>query len=149
MVGHYRYNPGMAVKRVLADDAAALMAQGWSYVDVRSVPEFAAGHPAGAWNVPLIHRVAGRGPVPNGEFLGVMERRFPRDARLVLGCASGGRSLRAAELLVAAGWTDVVDCLPGFDGARDMAGRLVARGWRDSGLPVETDAPGRTWDELK
>ena len=149
MVGHYRYNPGMSVKRVLADEAAALLAQGYTYVDVRSVPEFQAGHPRGAWNVPLLHRVPGRGPMPNIDFEAVMQRRFPKDAKLVLGCAAGGRSLRAAEMLLAAGYTDVIDCLPGFEGARDAAGRVVAKGWRESGLPVETEAPGRTWDELK
>jgi len=138
----------MPVKRVLTDAAAAMLAEGYVYVDVRSVPEFQAGHPAGAYNVPLVHRVPGRGPVANPDFAAVMERRFPRDAKLVVGCATGGRSLRAAEMLVAAGWTDVVDHQPGFEGARDALGRM-AKGWRDSGLPVETQAPGRTWDDLK
>jgi rhodanese-related sulfurtransferase len=138
----------MAVKRVLTDAAAALLADGYTYVDVRSVPEFEAGHPPGAYNVPLIHRVPGRGPMPNPEFGLVMEQQFPRDARLLIGCGSGYRSLRAAEMLIGAGWTDIVEHQPGWEGARDAFGRL-ARGWRDSGLPVETAAPGRTWNDLR
>jgi rhodanese-related sulfurtransferase len=148
MGGHYRYNPGMPVKRVLVREGADLLAQGYSYIDVRSVPEFQAGHPAGAYNIPIVHIVPGRGRMPNMDFAAVVEKHFPRDAKLLLGCGSGPRSLRAAELLQQAGWTDVVDLRPGFEGERDMGGRVVNPGWRDAGLPVETAAPGRTWDEL-
>jgi rhodanese-related sulfurtransferase len=137
MGGHYRYNPGMPVKRVLAKEGAELLAKGYKYVDVRSIPEFDAGHPEGAYNVPILHLVPGRGKMPNPEFQAVMEKRFPRDEKLLLGCASGARSLRAAEILLQAGWTDVVDFQPGFEG------------WRHARFAVETAAPGRTWEELK
>jgi len=149
MGGHYRYNPGMPVKRVLAEVAADLLAQGYSYVDVRSVPEFDAGHPAGAYNVPLVHKLPGRPPMPNPEFEAILEKHFPKDAKLVLGCATGGRSLRAAEMLMASGWTEVVEFAGGMEGARDPYGRVVAKGWRESGLPVEARTPGRSWEELK
>jgi rhodanese-related sulfurtransferase len=149
MVEHYRYNSAMPVKRVLAKEAADLMAEGWKYVDVRSIPEFERGHPAGSYNVPLVHVVPGRGRMPNDEFEAVMGRRFGKGDKLLLGCATGQRSLRAAEILLGAGWTDVVDVQPGFEGERDIYGRVVSVGWRDSGLPVETEAPGRTWEDLR
>jgi rhodanese-related sulfurtransferase len=139
----------MAVKRVLPAAAAELVGQGYKYIDVRSTPEFVGGHPEGAYNVPIAHFVAGRGMVPNADFEAVMGKRFPKDEKLVIGCKSGGRSLRAAELLAARGWTDVVDMQGGFDGERDPAGRVLVPGWRDSGLPVATTSPGRTWEELK
>ena len=44
-------------KRVSPQEARDLMEKdGYVYVDVRSIPEFDAGHPAGAYNVPLMHR---------------------------------------------------------------------------------------------
>lgn len=54
-----------------------------------------------------------------------------------MGCKSGGRSLRAAELATQLGYTSVVDMAGGFDGERDMTGRLLVAGWKESGLPVE------------
>ena len=53
------------VKRVTPTEAAALVNEGWIYLDVRSIPEFELGHPAGAVNVPLLHMPAGRWrPIP-------------------------------------------------------------------------------------
>ena len=138
----------MAVKRVSPQDAKALMDQGYAYVDVRSIPEFEAGHPEGAYNVPLAH-MGPAGFAPNHEFLHVMTARFPTDAKLVVGCKSGGRSAQAAALLETAGYTQVVDQRAGFDGAPAMLGRGEP-GWRPAGLPLETAAPQeRTWEGLK
>jgi rhodanese-related sulfurtransferase len=137
----------MPVKRVKPPEAAALLAEGWKYVDVRSVPEFEAGHPTGAVNVPLLHLAAG-GMTPNPEFQTVVEKVFGKDDKLVMGCRSGARSLRAAELLASWGYTNVVDMSGGFEGERDTMGRPVP-GWRPSGLPVEHEAPGRGWDDMK
>lgn len=111
----------------------------WIYVDVRSVPEFELGHPASAYNVPLMHMVAG-GMEPNPDFLSVMSSWFAKDAPLILGCKSGQRSLRAAELLTSAGFTNVVDQRAGWAGARDAFGRLVEPGWDAEGLPSSTEA---------
>ena len=52
-----------------------MQGQGYAYLDVRSVPEFAQGHPAGAYNVPIIH-MGPAGNQPNARFLEVIERRF-------------------------------------------------------------------------
>lgn len=137
------------VKRVSPREAKALMDEGYVYVDVRSEPEFLAGHPAGAVNVPLLHLGPG-GMTPNPEFLEVMTKRFPKDAKLVLGCRSGGRSLQAAQLLLAEGYTDVVDQRAGFEGARGPFGNVTEQGWLPEGLPVEEGAkPGQSYDDVK
>ncbi len=137
----------MSVRRVLPREAETLLAEGYVYVDVRSVPEYEEAHPAGAFNVPLMHAGPG-GMSPNPEFLAVMQREFARDARLLLGCRSGQRSMRAAEQLTAAGFTDLVDLSTGFDGNRDGFGRVTTEGWRDAGLPVESGAGSRGWATL-
>ncbi len=139
----------MPVKRVPPPEAADLLASGYKYLDVRSIPEFQGGHPPGAYNIPLNHMVPGRGMVPNPEFEVAVTRHFGKDDKLVLGCASGVRSLRAAEMLQAAGYTDVLDMRGGWNGERDASGRTAVPGWKDAGLPIETEAPGRGWEELK
>lgn len=112
------------------------------YLDVRTVEEFEAGHPAGARNIPvLLFDPATREPRENADFVAVVERELPRTTKLVVGCQAGGRSQRACELLAQAGWTDVTNVHGGFGGARDRLGRVVVPGWRDAGLPVETGAP--------
>jgi rhodanese-related sulfurtransferase len=131
------------VKRVSPQEAKDLIDQeGYVYVDVRSVPEFDAGHPAGAYNVPLNH-MGPAGMTANPDFLAVMEKVFPKDAKLVVGCKGGGRSLRAAGLLEQAGYASVVDQRAGYDGHAEP-------GWRPAGLPVSQDAPAdHTYDGLK
>jgi rhodanese-related sulfurtransferase len=136
-------------KRVSPHQAAELVEQGYVYVDVRSIPEYQQGHPAGARNVPLLHLEGGR-MVANPEFMAVIEQRFPKDARLVMGCKSGGRSLQAATLLERAGYTQVVDMRGGFDGEMNqMTGQMAVPGWSREGLPVETETPGGSYEEIK
>jgi rhodanese-related sulfurtransferase len=137
-----------SIKRVSPAEAKQLVDEGWVYLDVRSEPEFAAGHPAGAQNVPVMH-AGPRGMSPNADFVAVVEALHPRDARLVLGCRSGQRSMRAAEMLVAAGYTNIVDQRAGFDGPRDAFGQLSEPGWAPAGLPVETTTPGGSYAELR
>src|SRR5436190_10075935 len=100
--------------RVTPKEAAALLEQGYTYVDVRSIPEYQQGHPKGAHNVPFMHLEAGR-MVLNPDFMAVMQRLYAKDARLVLGCKSGGRSLQAATLLERIGYSGVIDMRGGFD----------------------------------
>jgi rhodanese-related sulfurtransferase len=136
------------VKRVLPAEAAELLKQGWTYLDVRSIPEFEQGHPVGALNIPLLHFQGGR-MVPNPEFQGVVDASIPKATKLVIGCKSGGRSLQAAGLLSAAGYAEVVDMRGGFGGERDGMGRVSCAGWADSGLPVATAAEaGKSYAEL-
>jgi rhodanese-related sulfurtransferase len=136
------------VKRVLPAEAASLVREGWTYLDVRSIPEFEQGHPAGAANVPLLHAAGGR-MMPNPDFQRVIEANFPRETRLVIGCRTGVRSLQAAALLGAAGYTNVVDMRGGFRGERDGMGRTSCAGWVESGLPTATTADaGKSYAEL-
>jgi rhodanese-related sulfurtransferase len=121
------------------------------YLDVRTEAEFAAGHPAGARNVPVVlFDPVTRAPTPNPDFLAVVERSIPRTAKVLVGCQSGVRSLRACDLLRGAGYTDVTNVRGGFGGARDAGGRVVVAGWHDAGLPVETGAtPGASYADLR
>jgi rhodanese-related sulfurtransferase len=122
---------------------------GYVYLDVRSEHEFEAGHPAGAYNVPLMHMAAG-GMVANPDFIRVVSAHFHADARLIVGCKAGGRSLRAASALVLAGFGNVVDQCAGFDGERDAFGAVTSPGWARVGLAVEEgQPPGRSYGELK
>lgn len=135
----------MSVKRVSPEEAKKLVdEEGYVYVDVRSVPEFEAGHPTGAYNVPLLHQGPG-GMTPNPDFLAVMEKRFPRTAKLVVGCKAGGRSARAAATLEAAGYTSVVDQKAGYEGPNPLE-----PGWRPQGLPTSTQAAAdRTYEGVR
>jgi rhodanese-related sulfurtransferase len=137
------------IKRVSPEEAKRLVdEEGYLYVDVRSEPEYAAGHPAGAHNVPFMH-AGPRGMTPNPEFMTVIEALYAREQKLVLGCRSGGRSLRAAELMIAGGYQNVLDQRAGFDGARDAFGQLQEPGWAPAGLPVATATPGGSYAELR
>ncbi len=137
----------MAIKRVSPAEAADLTKQGYTYVDVRSTAEFERGRPAGSVNVPFFHADPARGMVPNPDFLDAMKRKFPPGSKIVLGCQSGNRSMRAAELLQQNGWGDLVEQRAGFGGARDMMGTVSEPGWPAAGLPVEDGpAPGRDWE---
>lgn len=138
----------MSVKRVPPEEANELLQQGYVFVDVRSIPEFEAGHPKGAYNVPLMHRGAA-GMKPNPEFMNVMQATFDKDAKLVLGCRSGGRSLRAANLLVEAGFADVIDQRAGWGGTKNPFGQVTQQGWQAAGLPSATEPEeGRDWASL-
>jgi rhodanese-related sulfurtransferase len=140
------------IKNLTVKDAHQKQADGYTYVDVRSIPEFEQAHPAGALNVPLLHRDPATGQMsPNLEFVEVMKGAFAPDAKLLIGCQAGARSAQAAQLLSAAGFTDVTNVLGGFGGARDqMTGVVRAEGWVQAGLPVETSAaPGATYAEVR
>jgi rhodanese-related sulfurtransferase len=77
--------------------------------------------------------------VPNPDFLMVVTANFPRATPLLVGCLSGGRSQRAAEILVEAGYSDVSNVRCGFGGARNLLGIVVEPGWSALGLPVERE----------
>ncbi len=104
------------VPDVQPDALEAMLSAGAELVDVRNSSEYAAGHLAGAANLPL-----GR----------LAERldELPRDRPLVVHCQGGGRAGVAAGLLAAQGFTDV----------RHLAGDYG--GWTKAGRPVEKDEP--------
>lgn len=89
--------------------AAELRSQGARVIDVRSRPEFASGHVAGARNI----------DVGNADFANAIKRLDGR-TQYVVYCQSGGRSRRAVDLMRAAG-------LKALDGGG--IGRMTANGW--------------------
>lgn len=132
----------MDVKQVDVRRAHELQSNdGYTYIDVRSVPEYEKGHPTGAHNVPLLHFDSASGRMqPNQEFLRVVQANYPPETKLLIGCQVGGRSSQAAQLLAASGYSDVSNVVGGFGGARDRAtGQVLAEGWLQANLPVETE----------
>jgi rhodanese-related sulfurtransferase len=85
-------------------------------IDVREPAEFAAGHAVGARNVPLSALDGAKGLPTN--------KALP----LVVMCATGARSSRAAAQLRKAGYASV----------HNLAGGNAA--WREASLPIEKSA---------
>jgi rhodanese-related sulfurtransferase len=133
--------PIMEVKRISPQETKALLdsGQGYIYLDVRTIPEFDAGHVPGAKNIPFLEP-GPMGMAANPHFVEVVDKHFPKDAKLICGCQKGHRSLRAAQALQGAGFTSVVDMRGGFGGETDYQGCIVNPGWATSGLPVVTDS---------
>lgn len=132
-----------------AEAHAKMKDESFTYVDVRTEEEFAAGHPGGAFNVPLMNATAA-GMEANPAFVTVMEASFAKDAALIVGCKMGGRSARAAQALAAAGFTRVLDQRAGWDGAKGPFGELTEPGWSRENLPTETGhPPARSYAALR
>ena len=131
----------MAIKEITPQQAHDILIadQAVVYIDVRTRREFENGHPAGAVNIPVAFSDPARGMVMNPEFVSVVEKNFPKDKKIVVGCQAGPRSNRAAGLLIEAGYRDVSNLLGGFGGLRDQAGTVIAPGWAAAGLPVTQD----------
>lgn len=85
-------------------------------VDVCEPAEYAAGHAAGARNVPL-------GTLPNAKDL-PSNKALP----VIVLCASGMRATRAAALLRKAGYANAVPLVGG------------TAAWREANLPIEKKA---------
>ena len=109
-----------------AEAHAKMTDEGFTYVDVRRPDEFAAGHPAGAINIPI-----------GDAFVADIGARFAKDAKIILGCRTGVRSLRGQGMLVAAGFTNVLEQRAGWEGARGSFGEVIEPGWKRAGLPAE------------
>jgi rhodanese-related sulfurtransferase len=137
----------MTIKHISVQQAHQEQAAGARYLDVRSIPEFEQGHPAGAFNVPLMHAdPETRQMRPNADFLAVVRANFTPDTQMVIGCQMGGRSAKAAEILSNAGFHDVTNVLGGYGGAPQFG----HEGWVQAGLPVETQADAdREYESLR
>lgn len=136
-------------KRVSPDQAHQLAVnEGYVLVDVRTVVEFEAGHPKGAFNVPFVF-IEVRGRVPNPVFVEVLEKHFAKDAKIVLTCQAGRRSLDAAAILEARGYTDLIDQRAGWGGLKDAFGGITEKGWEAARLPTNTgDGGDRSYARL-
>ncbi len=100
------------VPEISTDELAACLADGARVIDVRQADEYAAGHVPGAESVPLA-TVADHYDL------------FASDGPTYLICATGRRSMLAAEMAATAGLATV-----------NVAGGTVA--WVESGRPVVT-----------
>ena len=100
------------IAEIDVDELAERIAHGATVIDVREPDEYAEAHVAGAHLFPLSALDGAVDALPSGE-------------PLLLICKSGGRSLRAAEFLVA----------HGFD-VTNVAGGTMA--WITSGRDVAT-----------
>lgn len=108
------------------------------FVDVRMEIEFIyVGHPPGAENIPW-YEYPDMTPDP-AAFVAAVEREAgSRQRTVVLICRSGKRSGDAAKALEAAGFSDLVNVVHGFEGELDEGfKRSRINGWRFDGLPWE------------
>jgi rhodanese-related sulfurtransferase len=103
-----------AVPEIDAASAGRLVDAGALLLDVRTAPEWAAGHAPQARHVPLDAVVAA---TPD----------LPRDADIVVVCRSGRRSQSAVAHLLDNGLR-----------AHNLTGGMLA--WTQAGLPVVTDS---------
>lgn len=87
-------------------------------IDVSEPAEYAAGHAAGARNVPLA-RIEGAKELPSNKAV-----------PLIVLCPNGGRASRAVATLRKAG----------YEGAVTLGGGTAA--WRDAQLPIEKGEKG-------
>jgi rhodanese-related sulfurtransferase len=103
------------IREVTVADVQAMQARGESVtvVDVREGSEWQLGHVPGAMHL------------SRGTLEGAIEGRVPREARVVLYCASGNRSALAAVSLAEMGYGDV----------SSMAGGIKA--WVAANAPLE------------
>ncbi|HUO05646.1 MAG TPA: rhodanese-like domain-containing protein [Candidatus Binataceae bacterium] len=140
----------MAIKQQTPPDAHKTLKStpGAIYLDVRTEAEFAAGHPEGAINVPVLFMSGGQRKM-NADFVDIVEKIIPRETTLVVGCMAGGRSQHACELLEEAGYNNLTNVEGGFGGARDQSGNVIVAGWKDAGLPVSNDLGEAAYDAIK
>ena len=108
------------------------------FVDVRmEIESLYVGRPPGVVNIPWYEYPDLR-PDP-ARFVRLVEEEAGSKARTVLLiCRSGKRTVEAGQALEAAGFTDVVNVLHGFEGELDEHfKRSTLNGWRFDGLPWE------------
>ncbi|MFA5529916.1 MAG: rhodanese-like domain-containing protein [Thiohalomonadaceae bacterium] len=129
-------------------------------LDVRSIPEYASGHPEGALHVPYprIHDTVD--PTLSAEdkatlLVDAVTAAVPdKDTPILVMCKTGSRSIAASNLLAQAGYTHVRNIWEGFEGRTktDTAGNELdlnnngvvgdagdLDGWKNAaGLPYST-----------
>ena len=135
----------MAIPEITPEQAKTRLdsGQGYVYLDVRTVPEFNNGRPPGALNIPVAEPNPVLGQMElNPKFMALVEATFSKDSRILVGCKTGGRSAKATEMMLKAGYKDVVSVDGGFMGITDDKGDVVKEGWSTLGYPVERGEAG-------
>ncbi len=135
----------MDIRRIDPEEARRLLdsQEGYTYLDVRSEEEFAQGHVPGAVNIPVAtSNPLGPGLVANPDFNKQVAAQLDKDSKIITACLRGGRSLKAAMMLTAEGYTGIVDMLGGYDAELDAVGNVVVEGWARRGFPTTTEDIG-------
>ena len=135
----------MDIRRIDPEEARQLLdsQEGYTYLDVRSEEEFAQGHVPGAVNIPVAtSNPLGAGLMANPDFNRQVAEQLDKDSKIITACLRGGRSLKAAMMLTAEGYTGIVDMLGGYDAELDAFGNVVVEGWARRGFPTTTEAVG-------
>ena len=128
------------MKNLLPKEAWALIQQQPDalFVDVRmEIESLYVGRPPGVENIPW-YEYPDLTPDPK-HFVKAVEREAgSKDRTVLLICRSGKRTVDAGKALEAAGFTDVVNIVHGFEGElNDTFHRSTLNGWRFDGLPWE------------
>lgn len=128
------------MRNLLPIEAWALLQQQPNalFVDVRmEIESMYVGRPPGVHTIPW-YEYPDLQPDP-AAFVAAIDREVrSRDRTVVLICRSGQRTVTAGLALEAAGFTDVVNVLHGFEGDLDgQFHRSTLNGWRFDGLPWE------------
>ena len=101
------------------DDAHAVI------IDVRTVEEFVGGHPPKAYSIPFPHIYNRQHNPDKGDYIAqdpadfvaaVNAMELPKDTLIITMCRTGFRSVLAANLLAAEGYTNVRNMWQGFKG---------------------------------
>ena len=135
----------MDIRRIDPEEARQLLdsQEGYTYLDVRSEEEFAQGHVPGAVNIPVASsNPLGPGLMANPDFNRQVAEQLDKDSKIITACLRGGRSLKAAMMLTAEGYTGIVDMLGGYDAELDAFGNVVVEGWARRGFPTTTEDVG-------
>lgn len=122
-------------------------------IDVRSTPEYKAGHPEGAYNVPYpfiyescekrepdgaCPRGTGEGRISQQDaaFVNYVQSIIPnKDTPIYTLCRTGVRSVAASNLLTDAGYTHVRNIWEGFVGINLKAPKIVGYQLDENGEP--------------
>lgn len=80
--------------------------------------------------------------IVNTQFVKDVKRLLSKDDVIITICRSGGRSVKAALALEAAGFTNVYNMLTGFEGATDANGYRTENGWKVDDLPYNYSGVG-------
>ena len=124
------------------------MDDGTLVLDVRTPEEFSDGHIPGAKNIPFALS-SGGSMVAKPDFQTQVEAHLEKDAALIVHCKAGGRSAKAAHLLSAAGFQELLDMKAGWSGAKDAFGATLM-GWQAEGREIEVEAEAeQLWQNLK
>lgn len=129
------------VRSVTTAELPKLLAQGVTYLDLRTPEEYQAGRIPGAFNLP-VSLGSLSGLTPNPDFTEVALANFSTSETLIVGCHSGPRARIGAARLAAVGFSELIVDEQGWDGSRDAFGRLTP-GWsrheraRESGAATE------------